>query len=180
LLFNEYVEDFFNSKELNNVERNPMPQDSTYNSLSSNIENPYDSDSSKILEFSIKGNNEGETIAKLSGIVDYTHSQFVIKKLDVNEEEDIKDLLGRLINSAIVNLETTQPDIDTIYWRINKANSSCIYAAMNKGFVVQDTNTFSVELVYYMASSSVRQSYNTRKVMEVTDKMAHNSSLRSV
>jgi len=164
MILNENINEFFNDKELYNLQRMKSSQDN-YNNLKDTIINPYNPNLSQVLDFSIKSDDGSKDICSISGILDLTNSQFVIKKLNVEPNTDSLDLIKRLLNSIIVNMESTYNDISTIYWRINKEYDICIKAAADKGFTIQDENQFSIEMVYYLASTPVRQNNNTMQVM---------------
>ena len=167
MILNERLEDLFSKIELCNVEREKTVQDK-YNNLTDTLQNPFDPNHSEILDFSIK-DNDGKDSAKLSGILDYADSQFLVRKIDIQEDVyDTNEVLKRLINSVIVNLETQHPEISLIYWRINIVNKNAIKAAADMGFEVQDSNTYSFEMVYYLASSPVRKNYNSLQVGRMT------------
>lgn len=165
MILNEYVNDFFSNYETQTVEKMKSAQDK-YN----NIDDPIETNQSNILNFTIKG--DGNDIdGRIAGIIDYFNAQFVIKKLEVKEGADRISVIKRLLNSVIVNIETDKPEIDTLYWRINKNDSDCIKACADVGFDYQDDNNYSMEFVYNLASSPVRQNYNTRKVTTVVNRM---------
>ncbi len=175
MILNEKVEDFFNSKEMETIERMKSVQDNY-----SNLDNPINNDMDGILEFTIKG-EEGIDDSKLSGVLDYTNSQFVIKKLGLNSEITNKvDVIKKLLNSLIVNLESNYSDISTIYWRLNKVNSECLKAALDMHFVIEESNQYVFELTYYLSSVPYRKSYNTHLVTHTANMMANSTGIRSV
>ena len=161
MLLSEFVNDYFLNKEIQIQRREPDPRMEYYGNINDKIK----SDSSNVLEFSIKGEAGTGHLIKLSGIVDYANGEFIIRKVDFANNFTInKEDIERLINSVITNLEMSQPNIDIIFWRINKCNSECIEAALNKGFVYEDSNQYTMDLVYYLPSNPIRLSYNTKKL----------------
>ena len=175
MILNEKVEDYFNNKELETITRMQTTQHS-YNNLTDSVSSPYNPNTSNIIDISIKDDVTNVNQASMSGIIDYTNSQFVIKKLDIQAEvEDKISVIKRLINSIIVNLETNQISISTIYWRLNKENTECLKAALDSGFSVQDSNNYSFELTYYLASFPARLSTNSSKVLGAINRMHLNT-----
>lgn len=166
MILNENINEFFNNNEMKNIKRMQSSQDH-YNNMNDTIVNPYNPNLSQILDFSIKNDDGTKDTCTVSGILDLTNSQFVIKKLEVKEQENALELVKNLLNAIIVNMETQYPDISIVYWRINKDYITCIKAAADKGFVIQDENQFSVEMVYYLASTPIRQNHNTVQVMKI-------------
>lgn len=146
-----------------NIEKRITPQDS-YNSMEAEIKR---CNRNQILDFSIK-NDQSLDEAKLSGIIDFANAQFVIRKLEFAESfnGDIIETTKRLLNSLITNLEMQYPEIDIIFWRVNKNYSSYIKAALDKQFTIQDTNSYAFELTYHTASYPVRKNYNGIKIQK--------------
>ena len=175
MILNEKLEDFFNNKETETITKMQSIQ-SKYNNINDSVTNPYNAGSSNIMDISIKDDANNANQANLSGIIDYANSQFVIKKVNIAENvTDRISIIKRLINSIIVNIESNEYSISTIYWRVNKENTDCLKAALDSGFTIQDTNTYSFELVYYTGSFPIRQSTNSAKVLSAAHRMALNS-----
>ena len=177
MILNEKVEEFFNNKELEGL-KGVTTGCPAYNNVGDSVSSPYPAAFSNILDFNIKDDTTNKNQASISGIVDYTNSQFVIKKIDV--DSDVLDservsVVKRLLNSIIVNLEQEQISISTVYWRVNKDCTDFLKAATDMGFTIQDTNAYSFELVYFLSGFPVRQGYNSSKVLNAVRRMSLNT-----
>ena len=175
MILSEKIETFFNDKEVEKIQAARSIQ-SKYNSMDDSVDNPYSPNVSNTMEFTINDDINSAYDAALSGVVDYANGQFVIKKVVINATEaNTLDIVKRLLNSAIVNLEQNNITVGLIYWRINKQYTDYLKAALDMGFTIQDTNTYSFEVVYYLQSFPARQNSNTVKVMDIANRMKLNT-----
>lgn len=172
MILNEKVEDFFNDKEINRIEREHTVG-SEYHSLGEPVNNPYHPNYSSVLDFNIKSDTDNSIEASLSGIIDFINGQFVIEKLTISNElnRENVDIIKRLLNSVIVNLELEQNCVSTIYWRVNKEYTACLKACFDMGFSIHDSDQYSFQLVYFLKSFPIRKSYNTSKVTNTVGRM---------